>query len=200
MSRMEIWTTYVLLVTLLVMGGLFVYVAFIYDDIKSENLVVEGNDEVALKKSAYNNQDDKNFSATTTEKVDWRVIYKDTVPVSVGGKIVQASIAETWPDRIKGLSDTPFLPEEVVKLFIFDTVGLHSIWMKDMNYSIDIMWLNEDKEIIYIMEEVSPDSYPESFAPNKEALYVIEAVAGFVQKNEIGLGDVLLMTGDEIPI
>lgn len=172
------------------------YATFFYNE--KGDIVIVDNVGVTLDSNSVYSYGEGSVTATTTDELDWRLIYKNTTPISVGGKIVQASIAKTYPERIQGLSGTPYLPEEVVKLFIFDTAGLHSIWMKDMNYSIDIMWLNEDKEIIYIVENASPDSYPESFTPDEDALYVVEAVVGFVQKNDINLGDVMLMSGDEI--
>ncbi|MCA9356829.1 DUF192 domain-containing protein [Candidatus Nomurabacteria bacterium] len=120
---------------------------------------------------------------------DWRVIYPNTVPITVGGVDVYASIADTLPTRIKGLSGTPFLPDNVVKLFAFGVPGNHSIWMKEMNYSIDIIWVAKEGNIVHIEENVSPDTYPESFAPPVEAWYVVEASAGFSASNTIVIGD-----------
>lgn len=113
----------------------------------------------------------------------WQSIYPDTKKMTLGNSVVDVSVADSWPERIEGLSNTPYLPEHVVKLFVFDSPGLHSFWMKEMNYSIDIIWLNEDGEVVYIVESASPESYPAMFAPSKEALYVIETVEGFVKKS-----------------
>lgn len=129
--------------------------------------------------------------ATSTEVAadDWRVIYPSTIPIRIGEVTVEASVADTLPERIQGLSNTPFLPDHVVKLFVFGVPGKHSIWMKDMLYPIDIIWLAENGEIVSIEENVSPDSYPESFSPIAPAWYVIEANAGFVASNTIAIGD-----------
>lgn len=118
----------------------------------------------------------------------WQAIYPNTVPMQIGSTTVRASVASTWPERIKGLSDTPYLPENVVKLFDFDSLGLHSIWMKDMNYSIDIIWLDENGVVVYIVNGASPESYPAMFVPDTKAKYVVETVEGFVAKNNIVLG------------
>lgn len=118
---------------------------------------------------------------TTTEEV----LYPNRVPMQIGDTLVEASVAESWPERIKGLSDTPYLPETVVKFFVFDSPGFHSIWMKDMQYSLDIIWLNSAGEIVHIVEGAAPESFPAMFVPEQEAVYVVEAVAGFVQKNDI---------------
>lgn len=130
--------------------------------------------------------------ATSSELIpseEWRSIYPNTVPMRIGDVPVQASIADTMPERIKGLSGTPFLPERVVKLFAFGSAGSHSIWMKDMNYAIDIIWADENGTIVHIAEEVAPETFPESFASPVPAWYVIETKAGFVASNTIAVGD-----------
>ena len=122
-----------------------------------------------------------------TTKTPWQDIYPLLSPMQIGSTSVKASVAATWPDRIKGLSDTPYLPEEVVKFFVFDSMGFHSIWMKDMNYAIDIIWLDEDGRIVHLVEGAAPESFPAYFVPKQEAKYVVETVDGFIAKNEITL-------------
>lgn len=107
---------------------------------------------------------------------------------------MQASIADTLPTRIKGLSGTPFLPDNVVKLFAFGVPGNHSIWMKDMNYPIDIIWVAKEGNVVHIEEDVSPDTYPESFSSPKQAWYVVEAKAGFVASSSLKIGDKVVVT------
>jgi uncharacterized membrane protein (UPF0127 family) len=74
-------------------------------------------------------------------------------------------------------------------LFAFGSEGEHSIWMKDMNYAIDIIWVEKSGRIVHLKENATPESYPESFASPKPAWYVIEAPAGFVAKQGIEIGD-----------
>jgi uncharacterized protein len=110
--------------------------------------------------------------------------------VTIGERIIlQASVADSIPERIKGLSNTPYLPEGVVKLFAFGAEGEHGIWMKDMNYPLDIIWVAKNGVIVHIEERVSPETYPESFSSPKPAWYVIEANAGFVASSSLAVGD-----------
>ncbi len=127
-------------------------------------------------------------SSPATEE-EWRRYYPVLIPVTIGSTTVMASLADSIPERIKGLSDTPYLPEGIVKLFAFGAAGEHSIWMKDMNYPIDIIWVAEDGTVVHHKENISPDTYPESFASPTPAYYVIEANAGFVDKEGIKNGD-----------
>lgn len=135
---------------------------------------------------------------TTTDEPEvtpetWQTIYPNTVTILIGETTVKASIADSLSERIGGLSGTPFLPDNVVKLFVFGTAGTHSIWMKDMNYSLDIMWLDQTGGIVHLEENVSPDTYPESFSSPVSAWYVVEATAGFVAVNNIKIGDKVVL-------
>ena len=65
--------------------------------------------------------------------------------------------------------------------------------MKDMNYGIDILWVAEEGEIVHIEENISPDTFPTSFASPVPAWFVIEANAGFVAQNEITVGDEIIL-------
>lgn len=168
----------VLLFLCLVGGGAWLYFTVQYEQAKVRDAVARGEFERP--------------TATSTVEVnteDWRTIYPVTVPVMIADVTVQASVADTLSSRIRGLSGTPFLPDDVVKLFVFGVPGPHSIWMKDMNYAIDILWVAEDGEIVHIEESVSPETYPESFSSPVSAWYVVEANAGFVATHGIALGD-----------
>lgn len=121
--------------------------------------------------------------------------YAPLTSFTIGRISMQASIADTDAERSKGLSDTPYIPIGIAKVFIFDTADMWSFWMKDMNYPIDIFWLDENGYVVHVVENASPDTYPEiSFAPPVPAKYVIETKAGFAVENNIGVGAVAGMT------
>ena len=168
----------VLLFLCLLAGGAWLYFAVQYEKKQVRDAVARGEFERPLTPGA---------SEIGIE--DWRTVYPVTVPVMIGDVPVKASVADTMSSRIKGLSGTPFLPDDVVKLFAFGAPGPHSIWMKDMNYALDILWAAENGEIVHIEESVSPDTYPASFSSPVPAWYVVEANAGFVATHGITLGD-----------
>jgi hypothetical protein len=111
--------------------------------------------------------------------------YMPLIPLTLGSSSLQASVADTEAKREQGLSGTPYIPTGVVKLFIFDTPFQWAFWMKDMNYPIDIIWLDEDKTVVHIESNLTPETYPKSFAPSTPAKYVIETPAGFAEINHI---------------
>lgn len=111
------------------------------------------------------------------------------VTVRIGDGVYLVQVAKTPEAREKGLSETANLRENAGMLFIYDTEDKWAMWMKDMNYPIDIIWLDKDKKIVYIVKNAPPESYPfESFTPKQDAKYVLEVPAGTVGKKAISIG------------
>jgi uncharacterized membrane protein (UPF0127 family) len=185
----------VLLLFAMFVGAAWLYLSFQYQQAEVREAVARGEYEIPKPPSQISEAtgDAQNAEQTTSTTPatddDWKKYYPKLVPILIGTTTVQASIADSLPERIKGLSDTPYLPEGIVKLFAFGTEGEHSIWMKDMNYAIDIIWVAKAGQIVHIKNNVSPETYPESFASPKPAWYVIETPAGFVEKSGIDVGD-----------
>lgn len=171
-----------LLILFAILGGSY----WIYHTVKSDRQEVRD----AVARGDYEIRDDQEREIPLEE---WKSIYPGTVKLLIGGVEVDASVADSMDERIQGLSNTPYLPGHVVKLFMFGSNGQHSIWMKDMNYPIDIIWATKEGVIVHIEESVSPDTFPESFRSPTPTWFVAETVAGFVEKNEIEVGDGLVL-------
>jgi uncharacterized membrane protein (UPF0127 family) len=169
----------VMLLFCLIGGSAWVYFGVKQDQVELREAVERGEFEI------------REPEPTVLTLEDWRLVYPNTEPIMIASTSVQASVADSLPERIKGLSDTPFLPEDVVKLFDFGTYGSHEIWMKDMNYPIDIVWADSDGVIVHIEENVAPESYErrETFGSPVPAWYVVETAAGFVETHNIAVGD-----------
>lgn len=99
----------------------------------------------------------------------------------------KALVADTPETRAQGLSGRPGLAQDELLLFVFDAPGRHGFWMRNMLFSIDIVWLDESGRVVHVEESVSPDTFPTTFTPSSNALYVIEGNAGLVE--EYGLGE-----------
>lgn len=174
-------------------GAIWLYFTVTYKQAEVREAVARGEYQIPDEASSSQNETEKSDSSSQAAQENWREYYPVTVPMVIGPIAVAASVADTLPERIKGLSGTPYIPDGVVKLFAFGVLGSHSIWMKDMNYAIDIIWVSKEGEIVHIEEEVAPETYPNSFSSPIPAWYVIEAKAGFVSKNKIKEGDAVLL-------
>jgi len=106
----------------------------------------------------------------------------------LGDGIFTAQVAKTQAARDRGLTGTPSLSADNAMIFVYDTDGKWPINMKDMNFPIDIVWLNKDKQVIYIVKNVPPESYPyQQFTPKDDARYVVELAAGVVGQKSIDI-------------
>jgi uncharacterized membrane protein (UPF0127 family) len=120
----------------------------------------------------------------------WQMSKVQMTTLDLKGRTYQLTVAQTEADREQGLSDTPSLASDHAMLFVFPNIGRPAIWMKDMNYSIDIVWLDNDKKVAYTVVGAQPSSYPNTiFQPDIDSRYVIELPAGTIEKTGIHRGD-----------
>lgn len=99
------------------------------------------------------------------------------------------AFATTEAEREQGLSDTSSLNSNQGMLFFFATSTVPNFWMKDMNYPLDIIWIDNNKKIIGVVQNLSPSTYPQTFAPTSPVSYVLEVSSGFFEKNNLKIGD-----------
>ncbi len=131
-----------------------------------------------------NNPSQITTNSNTVEKTSSAQIF-------VGNKAFNLEVADSNEERIRGLSYRSSLEESSALLFVFDSEERHGIWMKDMFFSIDIVWLDKDKKIIHIEKNISPETFPKVFRPKSDSLYVIELSAGSADKSNIKIGDII---------
>lgn len=99
--------------------------------------------------------------------------------VSIGSKCYVLETADTDETRQRGLSGRAGLDENTGMLFEFEQPSIgHCFWMKDMKFSIDMIWLDDQKKVVKIESDVLPATYPNSFCPESPAQYVIELDSG----------------------
>lgn len=108
------------------------------------------------------------------------------IDLRLGDGIFSARVAANEDDRVKGLSGVTELAPNQALLMAYPSESKWGIWMKDMKVPIDIVWLNKDKKVIYIVKNVSPeDSTSVVYEPPTLALYVVELPAGTVDGKAI---------------
>jgi uncharacterized membrane protein (UPF0127 family) len=98
--------------------------------------------------------------------------------VKVGDSSFKVKIANDQQELETGLSKTPSLAQGEGMIFVFSSPSYWPIWMKDMSYPIDIVWLDENKNVISVDRNVAPSTYPDMFMPQDPASYVLEVSAG----------------------
>ena len=108
----------------------------------------------------------------------------DDVPIEV-------QIADTEPRRVRGLMFQDQLPMDQGMIFVFQEPGLYSLWMLNMQFSLDMLWFDQEGKIVHIEKNVPPCKTAleittcKSIIPEGDALYVLEVTSGFVDQNNI---------------
>lgn len=102
-------------------------------------------------------------------------------------------VADDGEERSIGLMFRESLEGDRGMLFVFDVSSEHSFWMKNTLIALDMIWINEGKEVVFIKEGAQPcevENCP-SYSPESDALYVLEINSGKVSELGISVGDLV---------
>jgi len=124
------------------------------------------------------------FSAENKQKRFVRVFFPN-------GCSLIAELAITEEERQLGLMFREKINPDQGMLFVFEKEDILSFWMKNMNFPLDILWLNQEKRIVHIESHVAPCKNPDcpSYFSPLPAMYVLELKTGIVKANQLKLYD-----------
>jgi len=125
--------------------------------------------------------------------LDW--FYWPKATIRIGGRDVAVTVASTASHWYKGLSGRRSLAENTGMLFKYTRRDYHTMVMRDMRFSLDIVWLDGDRIV-----DVAPGLKPENglseaeltrYRPRLPCTTVIELPDGFVTSNAVKIGDIV---------
>ena len=113
--------------------------------------------------------------------------------LQVGQATVKVEIRDDEAGRNLGLSGRPSLAENEGMLFVFDSPARYEFWMKDMNFPLDFIWIN-DGLVVDLSEHIPPpdkltNEPPMTVRPKAPATQVLEVNSGWIQFHQIKVGD-----------
>lgn len=129
------------------------------------------------------------------------LVRKELYEVSVAGHALSVEIADEPHELMRGLMSRKELDQNQGMLFVFENLGRHPFWMKNTLISLDMLWLNENFEIIHIENSVPPcrESPCLSYAAEtNKAKYVLEVNGGWTLEKGVKVGDVVEFSSREI--
>ncbi len=113
----------------------------------------------------------------------------------LGDGIFKINVALTGASREKGLSGKTELDADHALLMVFPNESKWGVWMKKMNFPIDVVWLDKGKKVVSIVKNFSPDDTITRY-PISSALYVVELPAGTADAKVISTGKVAIFQID----
>jgi len=135
----------------------------------------------APKKSNTKNTDDRSRSLEYVRTVSFISAAGDTL------SSVEVAVADEDSERNQGLMDVRDLPQSKGMLFIFEQNQPRSFWMANTPLSLDIIFVNENMEIVRIHHSTQPFS-ENNFESGQPAKYVVETNAGYCIAHDIQEG------------
>jgi uncharacterized membrane protein (UPF0127 family) len=103
----------------------------------------------------------------------------------------KVEIARTQAEKERGLMYREKLSRGQGMLFINNEEGIYSFWMKNMRFPLDIIWLNNNFEVVFIAKNTQPCREKEclNIIPSKPARYILEINAGETDRIGLQLGN-----------
>ena len=109
------------------------------------------------------------------------------------GFVVSVEIAADDETRQQGLMYRDRLDPGRGMLFVFPRDDVFSFWMKNTRIPLDMIWVDANKRIVGLRENVPPCHVPDcpSYGPGVVARYVLELAGGEAAKHKLKVGDAL---------
>lgn len=109
---------------------------------------------------------------------------------------VTAAIAETSEEWTIGLSETESMPEEWGMLFVDDTGRDRTFWMKDMDFGLDMIFIDEDRQITEIHHAAAPgpDEDGTEQLYSGYAQYILEVNYEWTTRHDVLVNDMVEFT------
>ncbi|MBA4452944.1 MAG: DUF192 domain-containing protein [Nitrosopumilus sp.] len=108
--------------------------------------------------------------------------------IKVDDVVLEVQIADDESKRIRGLMFQDPLPYDQGMIFVFDEPGVYSLWMLNMQFALDMIWIDANGNVVHIEQDIPPCETPteimacQSIVPSGEAMYILEVTAGFVEQ------------------
>lgn len=112
------------------------------------------------------------------------------ITIEVGDRKYKVKEAKTEEEKRRGLQGISYLSEDEGMLFYFDPPEDVTMWMKDTIIPLDIIFINDDEEVVYVGEGI----------PNSETQLTVQNIAYVLEVNKgsgIKKGDELEFEEDE---
>jgi len=119
--------------------------------------------------------------------------YWPKMTIHINGRILKVLVADTEQNRFKGWSNKKDMGKYDGMLFVFPEKTQHTMVMRDMNFPLDIIWLDG-----FTIIDMAPNLQPEPgraedaltpYFARLPSTLVLEVPAGFIMQNKLKIGD-----------
>jgi uncharacterized protein len=125
------------------------------------------------------------------------IFLKNNNPTVIVNNYIFNTEVVKFPEDVKrGLSGRANLADNEAMLFVFSEKGERTFWMKDMNFNIDLLWIDDDQIVAFEQNMQHFDNPPADYdlpvynSP-QEVDKVLEIQSGLVDELNIKIGDII---------
>ena len=118
------------------------------------------------------------------------IVYSHAIVTTSKGEEIPVEVADTFKKRSLGLGKRTSLKKGWGMLFVFEKRKPHRFWMKDMQFPLDIIWLDNHR-IVHIIHNAKPANSraePEVMTSPVPVNFVLEIAAGRAAKLRLKTG------------
>ena len=118
------------------------------------------------------------------------IVYSHAIVTTSTGEEIPVEVADTLRKRSLGLGKRTSLKKGWGMLFVFEKRKTHRFWMKDMQFPLDIIWLDSHR-IVHITHNAKPANSwdePEVMTSPIPVNFVLEIAAGRAVKLRLKTG------------
>lgn len=112
------------------------------------------------------------------------------INIQIGNKEYKVKEATSDEEKVKGLQGVTKLPQDEGMIFYFDPPEDVQFWMKDVDIPLDLVFINDDDEVVKIQEGIPNDK---TLIEASDVAYVLEVNAN----SGIQVGDELDIEEDD---
>lgn len=109
------------------------------------------------------------------------------------GQVFTVEVARTEKEITQGLSGRKTLADNAGMLFIFPQKSIYAFWMKEMNFPLDFVWLDNEMVVDLTKNVLPPDKNNQNnlpiYRPKQPINRVLEINAGLIDKTGLKIGD-----------
>jgi len=115
----------------------------------------------------------------------------DKGTIKIDNSIINVEIAESDAERQRWLMfrEDKF-PSNAGIILVYPLLDLHSLWLLNIQYNLDIMWFDDQGNLVYMIKDAKPcpnilDPQKCTFKTTIPSKYIFVSSSGFINKNNI---------------
>lgn len=114
---------------------------------------------------------------------------KPQATLRLGDGVFSTNIVNQAQGIVRPLSESRYLQENQALLVVHPGDDKWPISTKNLEYSFDVVWLDQNRKVVYIVKNIHSDGVSATeYKPKDSARYTLELPVGSVAKKAIAIG------------